>query len=86
MQFYNLYLNNNRKNIVSDLADGTSKLTIGKNQFKQYYIEYISKKEQDDFVQKYLIPYNVVIDDLKIFVKEKEKDIKYNFRKLIYKK
>ncbi len=52
LQFYNTYFNNLRKKIVSDLADGTSKLTIGKLAFRHYYIDYVPKEIQDKFVEK----------------------------------
>lgn len=51
MQFYNCYFAAIRKQIVSDLADGTSKLTIAEDAFKDYYIDYIPIEEQNKFVQ-----------------------------------
>ena len=39
-----------KKQIVSDLADGTSKLTISQELFKDYYIDYIPYDEQKAFV------------------------------------
>ena len=51
MEFYNCYFASIRKQIVSDLADGTSKLTISTNAFKEYYIDYIPYDEQVNFVQ-----------------------------------
>ncbi len=54
MQFYNFYFSVIRKQIVSDLADGASKLTIAKKDFGEYYIEYIPKNVQDAFVKKNL--------------------------------
>lgn len=52
MQFYSYYFESIRKNIVSDLADGTSKLTISKDDLAEYYIEYIPKEKQDNFVEQ----------------------------------
>lgn len=51
LEFYNCYFVAIRKQIVSDLADGTSKLTIGKDSFEQYYIDYIPFDEQIAFVK-----------------------------------
>ena len=51
LEFYNCYFAAIRKQIVSDLADGTSKLTIGKDSFEQYYIDYIPFDEQIAFVK-----------------------------------
>lgn len=51
LQFYNCYFASIRKQIVSDLADGTSKLTISPDAFKDYYIDYIPIQEQRKFVQ-----------------------------------
>ena len=54
LQFYNCYLDAIRKRVVSDLADGTSKLTINKEDFEDYYIDYIPFKEQVAFVKQNL--------------------------------
>lgn len=40
-----------RKQIVSDLADGTSKLTISPDMFDNYYIEYVPYDKQQAFVK-----------------------------------
>lgn len=55
MRFYNTYFNRLRKKIVSDLADGTSKLTIDKGDFSNYYIDYINIIDQNNFSSKYII-------------------------------
>ena len=51
LKFYNCYFASIRKQLVSDLADGTSKLTISPDMFKEYYIDYIPYSEQQAFVQ-----------------------------------
>lgn len=51
LQFYNCYFASIRKQIVSDLADGTSKLTISPDMFEEYYIDYIPIDEQKKFVE-----------------------------------
>lgn len=50
LEFYNCYFASIKKQIVSDLADGTSKLTISQELFKEYYIDYIPYNEQKAFV------------------------------------
>lgn len=59
LKFYNYYFQSIRKHLIEDLADGTSKLTIGISDLKKYYIDYIPKKVQDNFakqnVTKYLL-------------------------------
>jgi hypothetical protein len=83
LQFYNTYLNNLRKKIVSDLADGTSKLTIGKTMFKQYYIDYIDKKTQDKFVQTHIEKYKEKLLELKKTIKLAEEKINNSLNELI---
>lgn len=51
LEFYNCYFASIRKQIVSDLADGTSKLTISPDTFREYYIDYIPYPEQKEFVR-----------------------------------
>lgn len=58
MRFYSYYLNSIKKQIVSDLADGTSKLTLNPDSIKEYYIDYIPYEKQiaflNDHINKYL--------------------------------
>ena len=58
MQFYNSYFAAIRKQLVSDLADGTSKLTIGDTDLKEYYIDYIPYDKQLAFVKNSLAEVN----------------------------
>ena len=83
LQFYNTYLNNLRKKIVSDLADGTSKLTIGKTLFKQYYIDYIEKDIQDEFVKNHITKYKEKVNELKKLVQKAETNINNKLSELI---
>lgn len=57
LQFYNYYFCFIKKQLRSDLADGTSKLTIDPEELKEYYIEYIPFDEQNRFyhnnIEKY---------------------------------
>ena len=46
LEFYSYYLMSIRKQLVSDLADGTSKLTISKDALDDYLIEYFDIKKQ----------------------------------------
>lgn len=50
MQFYSYYFEAVRKRIVSDLAEGTSKLTISPELFAEYYIDYVPYDKQTNFV------------------------------------
>ncbi|SJZ43725.1 restriction endonuclease subunit S domain-containing protein [Treponema porcinum] len=49
LKFYKYYLESLQKQIRSDLADGTSKLTINADDLMDYYIEYILIDEQNKF-------------------------------------
>lgn len=74
LKFYNWYLEAIRKQLVSDLADGTSKLTIPRDDLlPDYYIEYLPIEEQDRFVEKYIVPYEKLQQRLKL-EEEKLKD------------
>jgi len=53
LQFYAHYLNAVRRQIVNDLADGTSKLTIRKDDLAEYKIEYVSIDKQNAYVDKF---------------------------------
>lgn len=64
LEFYNIYLSTIREKIVSDLADGTSKLTIGKDVLADYLIEYIPKVEQDAYAENYITNYKKLIQEL----------------------
>ena len=64
-----------RKKIVSDLADGTSKLTIGTPIFKQYYIDYVEKNVQDKFVNNHIKKYTKKMKELKNIIKKAEENI-----------
>ena len=67
LKFYNWYLEAIRKQLVSDLADGTSKLTISREDLlPDYYIEYFPIEEQDKFVEKNIVPYEKLKQKLKV--------------------
>ena len=83
MKFYNSYFNNIRKKIVSDLADGTSKLTIGKTDLEEYYIGYVPKNVQDSFVEKYIEKYEKIVKELKDSLRKTKEDISKEIEKLI---
>ena len=57
LRFYKYYFDSIRKQLRSDLADGTSKLTIDSNDLMEYYIEYIPYKDQNSFYEKHIKPY-----------------------------
>lgn len=71
LEFYNWYFAAIRKRIVSDLADGTSKLTISKTDLEKYYIDYIPIKKQNELVEKKINKY----DQLKEKLNEAEDDL-----------
>lgn len=64
LQFYNWYLESIREQVVSDLADGTSKLVIQKTDLEDYYIEYFPIAQQEAFVSQYINPYLKVVNEL----------------------
>lgn len=72
MRFYNCYFASIRKQIVSDLADGTSKLTISEEAFKNYYVEYIPYNDQIAFVQEKLQRFLDIQEKYKLAQKQLE--------------
>jgi len=83
LRFYNAYLNKFRRKIESDLADGTSKLTINKNALMGYYIDFIPKDEQDKFVDEYIEKIDRTIARLREALEKQEKDISDSIDSLI---
>jgi hypothetical protein len=83
IRFYETLLNKKRASIVSDLADGTSKLTIGNTALKDYYIEYFLIKMQDSFVEKYVNGYIEDKSKLKEIIKNSKRDILNNLQKIL---
>lgn len=72
LEFYNWYFAAIRKRIVSDLADGTSKLTIATPDLEKYYIDYIPFEKQNALVEKKVSKF----DQLKEKLNEAENDLK----------
>ncbi|MDD2435699.1 MAG: N-6 DNA methylase [Bacilli bacterium] len=83
IRFYNTYFNYMRKKIVSDLADGTSKLTINNNDFKDYYVDYINLDEQEKFVSNYIIDYEKKKKKLKESIIKAEEKIEINMASML---
>ncbi len=79
MEFYNQYFNAIRKRVVSDLADGTSKLTISMEDLNNYYIEYIPMEKQKYFVENNLEELKKVRNQLK----EAEKKVNDSIKNMI---
>ena len=77
--FYNWYLEAIRKQLVADLADGTSKLTIRESDLKEYYIEYIPIAEQEKFVEDFVKPF----DGLMAKVIDAESDLKKKLEEIL---
>lgn len=78
LRFYNCYFESIRKRIVSDLADGTSKLTISKEDFENYYVDYVPLTEQEKFVKRDLGK----IEAMKKALATETKKIESNMQKL----
>lgn len=51
--FYNIYLNSIRKQVVRELSDGTSKLTISKQDLLNYYVDYFPINIQNEIAKSY---------------------------------
>src|SRR5699024_2409091 len=75
LQFYNILLNTIKEQLVNDLADGTSKLTLNTENLKEYYIEYIDIDVQKNFVNKYINKRNNLQRQLEDLEEGMEKDI-----------
>lgn len=83
LEFYNTYFNSHRKKIVSDLADGTSKLTIREPDFRKYYIDYIDIDVQNKFVEEHIDKYNKKIQELKQIINKSEKEIQNGLNEIL---
>ena len=66
LRFYTFYLNHIRKQVVRDIADGTSKPTINPKDLCGYYINYYPLKEQKALVKKYESSVIPAIDAVKV--------------------
>ena len=53
MRFYSFYLNHIRKQVVRDISDGTSKLTISPKDLCGYYVNYYPINEQNIIAKNY---------------------------------
>jgi len=73
LEFYAYYLDSIRKQIRSDLADGTSKLTIRQADLESYYIDYFDYDYQTAFVKNYLGPIRAAKEELKRRIKAANK-------------
>ncbi len=79
MQFYNSYFASIIKQLVSDLADGTLKLTIGDSDLEEYYIDYIPYDKQQSFVKNS----SEEVNKLKKQLASAEKNLQENILKLL---
>lgn len=82
MQVYNDYFSVIRKRIVSDLADGGSKIHITKEVFENYYIDYIPYNKQKE-LYKIVTEKNKKLMELKKQVTEAENKINEKILELI---
>lgn len=80
LKFYDYYFKTIRENLVDDLADGTSKLTIDSDSLLyNYLIEYVPKDVQDKFVKENLEPF----ENLQQQIIEKENAVKSVIKNII---
>ena len=79
LRFYNCYFESIRKRLVSDLADGTSKLTIGKDDLESYYIDYVPLPQQTAFVKRDLGKIDALKKELAAEIKKIENSIQNLF-------
>jgi len=82
LQVYNDYFAVIRKRIVSDLADGGSKIHIKKEVFENYYIDYIPYDKQKE-LQKIVIEKARKLNELKKQIEEAETKINERILALI---
>ena len=75
LEFYNLYFSAIKEQIVSDLADGTSKLTIDKKALGNYLIEYIPLSVQNEYVNRHLEQYRQAVEKLENIKKQMNMDL-----------
>ena len=78
VQFYSFYLNSIRKQIVRELADGTSKLTISAKDLMNYDVEYIPIAQQEKIVQYYntkIMPLQAMLSKEKEIFHERMNDL-----------
>ena len=79
LEFYNIYFEAIKDKLVRNLADGTSKLTIGESILRDYYIEYVPIDIQNDYVNNYVKPFNKLEQELL----EARKDLKRNIEDIL---
>ena len=82
LRFYHTYLSRMRKTMAADLSDGTSKLTIDPDMFKEYYIDYVSIRKQNNFVKKWITPFEEVKKQLEKEIATAESNIISRMSKL----
>lgn len=78
LQFYSMYLNAIRKQIVRELADGTAKLTISAKDLMGYYVEYFTVSQQNEIIQYYnkeIIPIQKRLAEAKDVLSKKINDL-----------
>lgn len=79
LEFYNIYFEAIKDKLVRNLADGTSKLTIGETILKDYYIEYVPIDIQNEYVENYVRPFNKLEQQLL----EAKDDLKKNIEDIL---
>lgn len=79
LEFYNYYFSCIREQLVDDLADGTSKLTIGEDALYDYYIDYVPIEIQNKFVNESILEYKKILNALK----QAKNQVQSNIRNII---
>lgn len=75
LEFYNWYFAAIKKQVITDLADGTSKLVISREDFEKYYIDYIPIEKQDELVNEKIKKYSQLKEKLDTAEEDVKKDI-----------
>ena len=80
--FYNHLFNERRRQIVADLADGTSKQVIRLDDFENSFIEYLDIDKQDGFSNLFISDYNRRKKKLEQTLNKAKEKMNQNFDKL----
>jgi hypothetical protein len=83
LKFYNHFLKTKRKQIVSDLADGTSKLTINSTELQEYFIQYIDIQTQNNFVKNHIDNYLNKVQEMQKTITNMENSIDFEFKNIL---
>ena len=80
--FYNYLLNDRRRQIIADLAAGTSKQVIGQTDFENSFIEYLDIDKQNKFSNQFISDYYRRKKEFEKTLNKAKKKMNQNFCKL----